>query len=95
MFPAQSGRAFLQQHLPLIKTIAPEGTFLLWLDCRAMELSDKQLERFFVQQAGVGLSSGKMSGEQGGGFMRMNIAAPRSVITEALEKIACAEQSRK
>lgn len=87
-------RAFLQQHLPRIKLIAPEGTFLLWLDCRAMELNDRQLERFFVQQAGVGLSPGIIFGEQGSGFMRMNTAAPRSVIAEALEKIARAERSR-
>jgi len=88
-------RTFLQQHLPLIKLISPEGTFMMWLDCRAMELDDKQLERFFVQRAGVGLSSGIIFGEQGSGFMRMNIAAPRSVITEALEQIARAERSRK
>ena len=88
-------RTFLQQHLPLIKLIAPEGTYLLWLDCRAMGLSDKQLKQFFVQQAGVGLSPGIIFGEQGSGFMRMNIAAPRSVIAEALEKIARAERLRK
>ena len=88
-------RIFLRQHLPLIRPIAPEGTYLLWLDCRAMNLNDKQLERFFVRQAGVGLSPGTIFGEQGSGFMRMNIAAPRSVIAEALEKIAGAEQLRK
>jgi cysteine-S-conjugate beta-lyase len=86
---------FLQQHLPLIKPIAPEGTYLLWLDCRAMNLNDKQLEHFFVRQAGVGLNPGIIFGEQGSGFMRMNIAAPRIVIAEALEKIASAERMRK
>jgi cysteine-S-conjugate beta-lyase len=88
-------RAFLQQHLPLIKLTAPEGTYLLWLDCRAMNLNDKQLEQFFVRQAGVGLSPGTIFGEQGSGFMRMNIAAPRRVIADALEKIAGAERLRK
>lgn len=88
-------RTFLQQHLPLVRPAAPEGTYLLWLDCRAMNLDDKQLEHFFVRQAGVGLSPGIIFGEQGSGFMRMNIAAPRSVIAEALEKIAKAERSRK
>lgn len=85
-------RTFLQQHLPRIKLIAPEGTFLLWLDCRAMQLNDRQLEQFFVQRAGVGLSPGVIFGEQGSGFMRLNIAAPRSVIAGALEKIARAER---
>ena len=86
---------YLLRHLPLIKLIVPEGTYLLWLDCRAMGLDDKQLEHFFVQQAGVGLSPGTIFGKQGSGFMRMNIASPRNVIKEALEKISKAEQSRK
>lgn len=88
-------RTFLRQHLPLIKLTASEGTYLLWLDCRAMGLNDQQLRQFFVQQAGVGLSPGIIFGEQGSGFMRMNIAAPRNVINGALEKIASAERSRK
>ncbi len=88
-------REFLRQHLPLIKLTEPEGTYLLWLDCRAMGLNDDQLKQFFVQQAGVGLSPGIAFGEQGSGFMRMNIAAPRSVIAEALERIAHAERMRK
>ncbi|HUW75662.1 MAG TPA: pyridoxal phosphate-dependent aminotransferase [Gallionella sp.] len=87
-------RKYLQQHLPLIKLTAPEGTYLLWLDCRAMGLNDEQLEQFFVRQAGVGLSPGIIFGEQGSGFMRMNIAVPRSVIAGALEKMAGAEKLR-
>jgi len=84
-------RDFLQQHLPKIKLIEPEGTYLLWLDCSAMQMSDKQLKRFFVQEAGVGLSPGTLfAAEEGKGFMRMNIAAPRSVIAQALENIASA-----
>ncbi|PIV91474.1 MAG: aminotransferase, partial [Gallionellales bacterium CG17_big_fil_post_rev_8_21_14_2_50_54_146] len=49
-------REFLRQYLPQIKMIEPEGTYLLWLDCRAMGLNDKQLKDFFVREAGVGLS---------------------------------------
>lgn len=85
-------RDYLQQHLPQIKLIEPEGTYLLWLDCRAMGLNDKQLQDFFVQQAGVGMSPGTLFGAQGSGFMRMNIGAPRSVILQALEQIASAVQ---
>jgi cystathionine beta-lyase len=81
-------REFLQQNLPKIKLIEPEGTYLLWLDCRAMGLNDHQLRHFFVQEAGVGLSAGTLFGEQGSGFMRMNMGAPRSVIQQALENIA-------
>lgn len=83
---------FIHQHLPRIKLIETEGTYLLWLDCRAMDLNDEQLKQFFVQEAGVGLSAGVLFGEQGSGFMRMNIGAPRSVIAQALENIARAER---
>jgi bifunctional pyridoxal-dependent enzyme with beta-cystathionase and maltose regulon repressor activities len=51
-----------------------------------MGLNDKQIEHFSVRQAGMGLSPGIIFGEQGSGFMRMNIAGPKSVIAEALEK---------
>lgn len=80
-------RTFLQQHLPQIKMIEPEGSYLLWLDCREMGLNDRQLKDFFVQQAGVGLSPGTLFGAQGSGFMRMNIGMPRSVIARALEQV--------
>jgi cystathionine beta-lyase len=83
-------RNYLQQHLPQIKMIEPEGTYLLWLDCRAMGLNDKQLKDFFVQKAGVGMSPGAMFGAEGSGYMRMNIGAPRSVIKQALENISAA-----
>ncbi len=83
-------RDYLQQHLPQIKMIEPEGTYLLWLDCRELGMSDKQLKDFFVQKAGVGLSPGAMFGSEGSGHMRMNIGAPRSVIQQALENISAA-----
>jgi len=81
-------REFLREHVPQIKMVEPQGTYLLWLDCRVMGLSDKQLKDFFILEAGVGLSPGTMFGAQGSGFMRMNIGAPRSVILQALENIA-------
>ncbi len=83
-------RDYLQQHLPQIQMIEPEGTYLLWLDCRAMGLNDKQLKDFFVQQAGVGLSPGAMFGAEGSGYMRMNIGAPRALIKQALDNISAA-----
>ena len=87
-------RDFTRQHLPNIKMIEPEGTYLVWLDCREMKMSDKQLKQFFVNEACVGLSPGMVFGKQGSGFMRMNIAAPRSTIATALENIANAVHAR-
>jgi len=87
-------REFLLQHLPQIRLIEPQGTYLLWLDCRSMAMDDHQLKQFFVQEAGVGLSPGVLFGIPGSGFMRMNIGAPRSVIRQALEQIANAANTQ-
>jgi cystathionine beta-lyase len=78
---------YLAAHLPEIRLINPEGTYLLWLDCRALGMSDAQLKHFFVHEVGVGLSPGILFGEGGSGFMRMNIGAPRHTIVAALENI--------
>lgn len=88
-------RDYLSTHLPGIKLIEPEGTYLLWLDCRALGMSDEALQRFFVQKARVGLSAGTIFGADGSGFMRMNIGTPRRIVAEALERIASALRGRK
>jgi cysteine-S-conjugate beta-lyase len=79
---------YLKTHLPQIKLIAPEGTYLAWLDCRAMNMSDHALKHFFIHKAGLGLSPGTLFGEAGSGFMRMNIGAPKHVIVGALANIS-------
>jgi len=81
---------YLSKHLPQIKLIPAQGTYLLWLDCRALGMTDAELKHFFVQKAGLGLSQGIQFGEAGSGFMRMNIAAPRQIIQTALESIKTA-----
>jgi cystathionine beta-lyase len=78
---------YIKNNLPKIRLIQPQGTYLLWLDCRALEINDLQLEMFFVQEAKVGLNAGKTFGVGGSGFMRLNIASPRSVIADALIRI--------
>jgi cystathionine beta-lyase len=86
-------RNYLAAELPQIKLIEPEGTYLLWLDCREMRLSDQELRQFFVKQAGLGMSPGTLFGEGGSGFMRMNIGAPRAQILRAMKNIAEAMRS--
>ena len=80
-------RDYLQAYLPQIKLIQPEGTYLLWLDCRDLKLNDEQLRDFFVRQAKVGMNPGSVFGENGSGFMRLNIGAPRAVVAEAMKRI--------
>ncbi len=81
---------YLVNNLPEIKLIKSEGTYLLWLDCRALKMTDAQLKHFFIHQAGVGLSPGTLFGQEGSGFMRVNIAAPRNIVLAALERVRTA-----
>lgn len=86
---------FVEQRLPELRVIDPEGTYLLWLDCRALGLDDGALKRFMVEQAGVGMNPGITFGEQGSGFMRLNLGSPLGVIRRAMEQIEVAVVGRR
>ena len=78
---------YCRENIPQIKPWRPQASFLVWLDCRALGLNHQQLVDLFVKQAHLALNDGEMFGKGGEGFMRLNIAAPRSVLTEALERL--------
>ena len=78
---------YINEKIPRLKVIRPEGTYLLWLDCRALGLSAKELDAFFKQKAKLWLDDGPMFGQGGEGFQRINIACPRATLKEALERI--------
>ncbi len=84
--------AYLAHYLPEIKVTHAEGTYLLWLDCRAWGMSDIELKHFFIHEAGVGLNPGTQFGQEGSGFMRLNIGAPRHTLMKILENITNAKQ---
>ncbi|MDO9227745.1 MAG: PatB family C-S lyase [Pseudomonadota bacterium] len=77
----------LAREAPAIRVVAAEGTYLLWLDCRELGMSDAALNRFFIERARLGMSPGSLFGQGGGGFMRLNLGAPRSVIREATHRL--------
>ena len=79
---------YLKKNIPAIRLIQSQGTYLLWLDCRDLKMTDSELVAFFVKEAKVGLNAGMTFGKGGSGFMRLNIASPRSVIADALNRIA-------
>ncbi|WP_323750439.1 PatB family C-S lyase [Marinobacter sp.] len=79
---------------PGIRVTAPEGTYLMWLDCRDLGMDDAGLKRFFVQQAGVGLNPGITFGEPGSGFMRLNIGCARVVLEQVLARVEVALAER-
>lgn len=80
-------RKYLHQKIPSVKLIEPEGTYLLWLDFRELGLDVKQLETFLVQQARIAGNPGHWFGREGAGFVRINIACPRSILVKALENL--------
>lgn len=83
-------RDYLEEHIPQIQLIEPEGTYLIWLDCRALGLSEEELENMIVHQAKLWLDRGAIFGSAGEGFERVNIACPRSVLEEALKRLEIA-----
>jgi cystathionine beta-lyase len=80
-------RTFLQENSMNISLIEPEGTFLAWLDFRALGLDAKKLEKILTQEAGVALSTGYWYGREGAGFARMTIGCPRQTVQRALENM--------
>lgn len=76
---------YLKENIPQIKAVIPEASFLIWLDCRALGLSQKELVRLFVEKAHLALNDGTMFGKEGEGFMRMNVGSPRTIIEKALK----------
>jgi cystathionine beta-lyase len=86
----QSAATLIADDLAPIKLIHPQGTYLLWLDCREMGLDNQALRRFFIDKAGVGMNPGYVFGDNGSGFMRLNIGTPRHQVEQALKQIATA-----
>ncbi len=73
--------------MPKLKALENEATFLLWIDCREMEMGDEALAKWFVEKAGLALNPGISFGRGGEGFMRLNFATSREVLEEAMERL--------
>lgn len=84
----------LKEYMPSIKMHRPEGTYLAWLDCRGLGLPYQGLKDFFFKEAKLGLSSGVSFGKEGEGFMRINLATPRSTVEEAVSRLHRAYKAR-
>lgn len=78
---------YFKKYIPRIKVIHPEGSYLVWLDCRELGLEPMELREFFLKKARVGLTWGDTYGEAGNGFERINIGCPRKTLEEGLGRI--------
>ena len=83
-------KKFLEERIPKVKMLEPEGTYLVWVDFRALGLSNQELEDLIIHKAGLWLDSGAIFGVAGEGFQRINVACPRVTLQTALEKIETA-----
>ena len=82
---------FIKKNMPLVKAVLPEASYLLWLDFNGLGLSHDELQDRLINKAKVALNSGlTFGGNDYAGFFRMNIGCPRSILKEALERIAMA-----
>ena len=78
---------YVKNELPGVKMNRPQGTYLIWLDFRELGLSPKDLEDMIVKKAGLWLDRGRVFGDSGEGYERINVACPRKTLEEALRRI--------
>lgn len=78
---------YLRTHIPGIRVIRPQASYLVFLDCRELGLSQEKLVDLFVNGAHLALNNGTTFGKEGEGFMRLNVACPRSVLEKALNQL--------
>lgn len=78
---------FCRERIPQIIPVTTEATYMIWLDCRKLGMKGRELNSFFINQAGVGLNEGSTFGNGGEGYMRMNVATTRKTLQKALEQI--------
>lgn len=81
---------FMEKHLPQIKCMEPDATYLLWLDCRKLGFNDKELQNLLIHKGKVALEPGSKYGAGGEGFVRLNFGCSREILEEGLKRIAAA-----
>lgn len=86
--------SYLEEHLPEVKVMEPDGTYMIWMDCRGLGLDVNGLKELMFHEAGVAFSEGSVFGLEGQGWLRINLACPRSILQEALERFCIAAKQR-
>jgi cystathionine beta-lyase len=85
---------FCHEHIPQIFPVRPQASYLVWLDCRNLGLEQDKLVSLFIDQAGLALNDGSIFGQEGNGFMRLNVGCPLSVLRQAFEQLRQAVDKR-
>lgn len=87
-------KTYCETNIPSIRPNVPDATYLVWLDCRELGMSNEELRRFMIEEAGIGLNEGYTFGRSLSGYMRLNAACPRSVLEKALGQLKEAVDKR-
>lgn len=86
---------YIEKHIPQLKVVNPEGTYLLWVDCSELGMNSQELKDFFINECKLALNHGQMFGEEGDSFQRFNIACSRTLVQEALDRMNQAIKNKK
>lgn len=85
---------YLKEKLPCITMIRPQASYLIYLNCNRLNMSQEELTDFFVNEAHLGLNDGTMFGKEGKGYMRLNVGCPKSILSQALDNLHEAVQKK-
>lgn len=85
---------FMKNNIPQIKSMIPEASFLVWLDCKALGMETDELHKFFSLKARLGLNKGTIFGTGGEYHLRLNVACPRSILEQAMKQLQQAVNSK-
>lgn len=80
-------KEYFDTRIPLIRANIPDATYLVWLDCRKLNMTDQELKAFMIRKAGLGLNPGSDFTRALSGFMRLNAACPRATLEKALGQL--------
>ena len=79
--------SFINERLPKLKVVVPQATYLIWIDCKSLGMSSKEISKKILEQGDLRINDGQTYGEAGEGFIRINIACSRSLLREGLERL--------
>jgi len=79
--------SFINKKLPKLKVVIPEATYLVWIDCKSLDISSKELSKKLLEEGHLRINFGSTYGETGEGFIRINIACSRTLLLEGLERL--------
>jgi len=86
---------YVKDNIPIANVIEPEGTYLVWLDFRELDMDAKELQQFIIDEAKLAFDFGHWFGREGAGFIRINIACPQEILKEALVRLKMAIENYK